>query len=312
VAGGSRIVRAGAAIHAGFTPRGTTRSRPCREIRPSPTRAQSGTDRSLTMPTPIELLLDPVSIAVFAIYGALMLWEAMAPARTLPVVKGWRLMGLGAFAVYFFLSSYLPLLWSDRHAEVQLLDLAGLGTWGGALAGLLVYEAGVWAWHRLMHGSDLLWRVFHQMHHSAERLDAVGAFWFSPADMIGWTVLSSLCLTLIVGITPEAATLVLLATTLMSVFQHGNFRTPRWLGYLLQRPESHSLHHERGVHAGNYSDLPLFDMLFGTFRNPAGFAEHSGFHPGASYRVGSMLLFRDVSADPATRRALPQAAGTRP
>ena len=27
------------------------------------------------MPTPIELLLDPVSLTVFAIYGALIIWE---------------------------------------------------------------------------------------------------------------------------------------------------------------------------------------------------------------------------------------------
>ena len=78
-------------------------------------------------------------------------------------------------------SSYLPLLWSEQLARFQLLDLTALGTWGGAVVGLLVYEAGVYFWHRTMHGSDRLWRVFHQMHHSAERLDTYGAFWFSPA-----------------------------------------------------------------------------------------------------------------------------------
>jgi hypothetical protein len=36
------------------------------------------------MPTPIELLLDSVSLTLFALYGALMLWEAVAPARSLP------------------------------------------------------------------------------------------------------------------------------------------------------------------------------------------------------------------------------------
>ena len=32
------------------------------------------------------------------------------------------------------------------------------------------------------------------LHHSAERLDTSGAFWFSPLDIVGWTALSSLCL----------------------------------------------------------------------------------------------------------------------
>ena len=247
------------------------------------------------MPTLVELILNPVSLTVFALYGGLIAWEAAFPARALPRVDGWTPKGLAFFAMYFMLSSYLPLLWAEELGVYRLVDLTGLGTWGGATAGLLVYEAGVYAWHRSMHGSDALWRAFHQLHHSAERIDTYGAFWFSPLDMAGWTVLSSLCLTLVVGITPEASTLVLYATTFLGIFQHANIRTPRWLGYLVQRPESHSHHHERGVHARNYSDLPVFDILFGTFHNPRGFAVENGFYPGASSRVPEMLLMRDVS-----------------
>ena len=160
---------------------------------------------------------------------------------------------------------------------------------------MLVYEAGVYGWHRSMHNSTVLWRGFHQMHHSAERLDTYGAFWFSPLDLVGWTALSSLCLTVIVGLSPQATTMVLYITTFLSVFQHANIRTPRWLGYIVQRPESHSVHHQRGLHAFNYSDLPLFDLMFGTFRNPPAFATEQGFWDGASTQVPQMLAFRDVS-----------------
>lgn len=146
-----------------------------------------------------------------------------------------------------------------------------------------------------MHSVDTLWRVFHQMHHSAERLDTYGAFYFSPMDMIGWTLLGSLCLTLIVGVTPQAATAILLITTFFSIFQHANIKSPRWLGYIVQRPESHAIHHGTGIHAYNYSDLPLIDMVFGTFRNPALSEVETGFYRGASDRVVDMLLFRDVS-----------------
>jgi sterol desaturase/sphingolipid hydroxylase (fatty acid hydroxylase superfamily) len=88
---------------------------------------------------------------------------------------------------------------------------------------------------------------------------------------------------------------VLLVTALLAVFQHTNIRTPQWLGYFVQRPESHSHHHERGVHARNYSDLPVFDLLFGTFHNPRDFAPQAGFYDGASARITDMLLARDVS-----------------
>ncbi len=247
------------------------------------------------MPTPVEVLLSPATWVIVGLYAALLLWETLAPARRLPVVPGWRLRGLASFAAFLVVSTYLPFLWMEHLARFQFFDLTGLGAWGGAAAGLLVYEAGVYFWHRSMHASDGLWLGFHQLHHSAERLDAYGAFWFSPLDMAGWTALSSLALTLVVGISPEAAAMVLYATTFLSIFQHANVRTPRWLGYLVQRPESHSYHHERGVHARNYSDLPVFDLVFGTFHNPRGFAAETGFYPGASSRFGDMLLMRDVS-----------------
>lgn len=247
------------------------------------------------MPNPLELLLDPISLTVFALYGLLIAAEALFPARSLPRSPLWQVRGLGAFIVFFYLSSYLPLWWGATLAQWQLLDLTSLGKWGGTLVGVLLYEGGVYFWHRRMHRSHFLWRFFHQMHHSAERVDSFGAFWFSPLDMLGWTALSSFCLTLVIGITPEAAVLVLYITTFMGIFQHSNIRTPRWLGYIIQRPESHSYHHGRGIHAYNYSDLPLFDILFGTFKNPPDFAEANGFYDGASLRLKDILLGRDVT-----------------
>jgi sterol desaturase/sphingolipid hydroxylase (fatty acid hydroxylase superfamily) len=250
------------------------------------------------LPDPLTLLLDPLSLVVFAGYGALLAWEALAPARPLPVVRNWYALACVSFGVYFLLSSYLPLLWSDALAGLQLLDLTNLGTWGGAAVGLIVYEFAGYGYHRAIHGSDTLFRKVHQMHHSAERLDAASAFWFSPLDMVGWTAVFSLALTF-VGLSPGATTVVLLATTFMAIFQHTNVRTPRWLGYIVQRPESHSCHHERGVHARNYADLPVIDLLFGTFHNPAVFAPATGFSDGGSRRVLDLLLGRDVTTAPA-------------
>lgn len=252
--------------------------------------------------TIIDLFTDPVSITVFIIYGALMLWEALAPARQLPPIKGWWLKGIVAFLVYFVMSSLLPFLWADLLEGRQLIDLSGLGIAAGSVVGLLSYELGVYWWHRTMHASDLLWRTFHQMHHSAERLDAFSAFRFSPLDIIGWTVLFSLSCSFIAGLDPQAVVYVVYITTFLAVFQHSNIRTPQWLGYIVQRPENHSIHHARGVHTGNFADLPLFDMLFGTFRNPRDFAPETGLGLGASERLGDMLLFRDVERHRASDR----------
>jgi sterol desaturase/sphingolipid hydroxylase (fatty acid hydroxylase superfamily) len=139
------------------------------------------------MPTPFDILVDPITLAVIALYAALILWEAVAPARPLAAVRRWPLKGLAAFLAYLMISTYLPLLWTDTLAEYQLLDAAALGTWGGAAVGFLLLEAAIYLWHRTMHRSKLLWRVFHQAHHSVERLDTWSAFWFSPFDVAGLT-----------------------------------------------------------------------------------------------------------------------------
>lgn len=247
------------------------------------------------MPTPLEILLDPISLIVLALYAGLMIWEALFPARQLPPIKYWKLKGLVFFVCFFYLSSYLPLLWNGYLSQYQLFDLTGLGTLGGALVGILIYQLGVYIWHWSMHKSNLLWRVFHQMHHSTERLDTYSAFVFSPLDMIGYTILGSLTLVLAAGFSPQASTVILLSNTFFSMFQHSNIRTPVWVGYFVQRPEAHALHHAKGIHAYNYSDISVYDMLFGTWKNPKDFEFENGFYYGASSRIMDMLLFRDVA-----------------
>jgi sterol desaturase/sphingolipid hydroxylase (fatty acid hydroxylase superfamily) len=98
-----------------------------------------------------------------------------------------------------------------------------------------------------------------------------------------------------VGVTPEAAVLTNVVITFLAMFTHANIRTPRWLGYFISRPEMHAVHHERGAHSGNYCDLPIIDMAFGTYKNPETFEGVGGFYDGASTRVADMLLGRDVS-----------------
>lgn len=247
------------------------------------------------MPSPIEILLDPISLIVLAMYGALMLWEFLFPARPLPRVKNWKIKGMVSFVIFFYLSSYMPMFTDPYLAKYTLFDLSHWGPIPGAIVGMLLYEVGLYIWHRSMHGSNFLWRTFHQMHHSAERMDTYGAFWFSPLDMAGFTFLGSICFALLIGLDPESITLILLTTTFFSIFQHANIKTPRWLGYIVQRPESHTYHHAKGIHKHNYSDLAFIDLIFGTFYNPESYEHETGFYEGGSSNVGDMLLFKDIN-----------------
>ena len=65
------------------------------------------------MPTPLEILLDPISLCILAMYLLLILWEAFFPARKLPNIPYWRIKGIVSFFFFFYLSTYLPLLYAE-------------------------------------------------------------------------------------------------------------------------------------------------------------------------------------------------------
>jgi len=247
------------------------------------------------LPNPIEVLLDPISLIVLGFYASLMVWEGLFPARQLPVIKFWKVRGLSFFTIFFFVASYLPMLTDPFLVRFQLFDLSHLGVLPASIIGIVLYELGLYIYHRVMHSSDVLWRSFHQMHHSAERMDTFGALFHSPLDMIGFTLTGSISLALIIGLSPQSITVVLLFVNFTAFFQHANIKTPRWIGYIIQRPESHSIHHGKGIHQYNYADLPLIDMIFGTFKNPKSYQEETGFYNGASARILDMLTFKDVT-----------------
>jgi sterol desaturase/sphingolipid hydroxylase (fatty acid hydroxylase superfamily) len=233
-----------------------------------------------------------IALSMFAVLAVL---DHFGRGHRLASVPYWPLLGIASTLCYFAILTYAPFLWDGWLGQHRLFPADRLPLWQQVVAGFFVFEFGVYLWHRTMHSMDWLWRLTHQMHHSAERVDIWGAFWFHPLDSLGWALLGSLALVLVVGVSAEAALIVSVLGTFPAMFQHVNLRTPRWLGYIIQRPESHSIHHQRGVHAFNYGDIPLFDMLFGTFRNPEKWEESAGFHPGSTTEIGSMLLFRKIS-----------------
>ena len=185
-----------------------------------------------------------ILIAIILFFMTFTAYDTLRPARRYPKVRGWLTRGVLSFVVYMGVSTAMPFLWDAWLGAHRLVDATRLGTWGGAAVGFLTVQVFMYGWHRLLHENGFLWRWLHQMHHSAERIDVAGAFYFSPLDMVGWTFLGSLALVWAVGVTPEAAVLVSIALTFMGVFSHANIRTPRWLGYLIARPEMHAVHHE--------------------------------------------------------------------
>lgn len=237
-------------------------------------------------------LIDLLLYASLAVYPLFVLAERLWPAREQPQLRGWAPTGIGFFVAFFAIAILLPLALPASWFEASLLPGAELGIAGGTVVGYLATTFAGYLWHRAAHRVPLLWRVFHQMHHAPRRLDAIGAFVFHPTEAALYTLLGAAVNVIVLGLDPVAASIVGFLGTFNAVFQHANLRTPRWLGSLIQRPEAHSLHH--AVHGWNYSDFPLWDMLFGTYRPGRGFQPRVGFDARQSRRWAAMAAMRDV------------------
>ncbi|MCH2219412.1 sterol desaturase family protein [Novosphingobium sp. EMRT-2] len=214
--------------------------------------------------------------------------------RCFPTVRRWRLLGISALVVTLAVNvlvapAVLGLL--PLHSP---LDLRELELWAAVPTVILTTFFTYWT-HRIQHRYDVLWRLGHQLHHSVQRIDIASAMMFHPIDVAVQAAATTLAAWLL-GVSVEAAALAGAIGFAIALFQHWNVGTPRWIGLLVQRPEAHCLHHEREVHARNYGDLPVWDMLFGTYANPAQVDVPVGFAGYRSKRIGSMILCFDVHA----------------
>lgn len=225
----------------------------------------------------------------------LLLFEARRPARSFGKIRRWPWIGAAFFALALAIGSVVPLLLPSAYLKAHsLVDLSEWGLWGVPVGVLTTTFFSYWL-HRAVHRFGWLWRAVHQLHHSPVRVDLAGAFYAHPLEVIIKVALAALVGAYLLGLSASASAGVGLATAALSMFQHWNIHTPRTLGYFVQRPESHCLHHERDVHSRNFGDLPVWDMLFGTFHNPEKFQGEVGFEGERSARLADMLLMKDVN-----------------
>ena len=239
---------------------------------------------------------DLIGPLVPVTYFIFLITERLWPARRFPPRKGWQWVGVVFLVVIGSVSTVVPLVvpaqWQSAY---RLIDGSRLGVLGGTIVGFVVLELAIYAWHRSAHRVGFLWRGFHQLHHSPNRVDIPGSVVFHPLEMLVQVALQLTVTVWVLGLDPLAAALVGYLIAANGMFQHWNVRTPQWLGYLIQRPEAHCVHHRLGLHSYNFADLPVIDMLFGTFRNPREFRGECGFEAGADRRIGAMLAFADVN-----------------
>lgn len=244
------------------------------------------------MTAPVYFAL-PTLLTVFSAALFLVL-ERLAPGRELPNSKGWyaraALINLCQVGITFGTNA----LWVDLFSGASLFQLAALKM--PVVEGFVGWFVGTFFfywWHRVRH-LDGFWHVFHQVHHSPSRIEALTSFYKHPLEILADSALAAAVLYLLLGASLEGALWFNFFAATGEFLYHANLKTPAWLRYIIQTPELHSIHHQIDVHKYNFADLPIWDRMFGTYKDTKAFARRCGFPGEAERKLARMLAFRDV------------------
>ncbi|ODC03988.1 hypothetical protein BFW38_11015 [Terasakiispira papahanaumokuakeensis] len=157
----------------------------------------------------------------------------------------------------------------------------------------LIYSFGNYWMHRIKHQSQWLWHYVHTFHHMPQHMDTRVSLFRHPSEMLFNSIYLITLGQLIFNVSLEAAALALVIEGSLEAFHHSNIRLPRILrplGYIIQTPEMHLVHHQRGWHRSNYSPF-LWDTVFGTVSFPSNDEMPVGFRQ--SRRIGPFFLFKN-------------------
>jgi len=239
------------------------------------------------MLSPLNSILITVGVA-----GVLMLLERVNPLHPYSQDKLWvlRLIVLGGMGVTLttITGAYiLPLLGNVSLSGILSRFFSTKPAWLNGLFGYFCISFFVYWWHRLRHHSNFMWKVFHQIHHSTHRLQALTALYAHPSDFLANTFIINAVAYCLLGFDVNSAAWAALWVAIFEFWEHTNIPTPHWLGYIIVRPEMHRIHHERYRHTNNYG-IPLWDLLFGTYENSSRKVD-CGFESEAEKQLSKML-----------------------
>ena len=235
---------------------------------------------------------------IFSVFAFCFALERIIPGWNLPKVRTWPLRVLAINGVQLIVVVVAGISWERWLSSWSLLHIFNhvYPVFGGLIAYFIATFIFYW-WHRWRHESDFLWIGFHQIHHSPQRIEVITSFYKHPVEMIVNSIIGSLLIYTFLGLSLEAGMFYTMLTALGEFFYHTSVKTPRWIGYFFQRPEMHRIHHQYQSHKNNYGDITWWDMLFGTYENPAEWDDHCGFDDYKEQQLIPMLLYTDVHRD---------------
>lgn len=232
--------------------------------------------------------LSVIQLLVFLVFFGL---ENMFPLRRFPKVQYWNWLwfGLGFFVMFWM--NIMFYFW----VYLEFDGLFPIGEWQPVAQGFffyIFYSFGNYWFHRWKHSNYVLWKVLHYLHHSPTHMETRVAFFRHPLETLANTLFLLLVGKLVFGASVEAIAVALIIEGSLETFHHANIRFPnklKWLGYIVQIPVMHLLHHEQGLHRYNYSPF-LWDFVFGTAKIPDTWNKRLGF--ANSHELMKLLLFK--------------------
>ena len=226
-----------------------------------------------------------------------LVWERVVPGREMPNSKGWYARVLFVNALQIGITFGTNKLWFNWLSGSSLFHISN---WNSPVlqgfVGWLISTFFFYWWHRIRHANGF-WVVFHQVHHSPQRIEALTTFYKHPIEILSDALIIALLMYPVLGASLEGAFWLNFFAATASYFYHSNIRSPRWVKYFIQTPELHSIHHQLNVHKYNFADLPLWDKLFGTYKDTDDFVEHCGFPRNNERKLWKMMVFKDVYND---------------
>lgn len=232
---------------------------------------------------------------ILAVFAFCFLLERLIPGWRLPSVKTWPVRVLAVNLVQLGVVTVAGFTWERWLSSSSLFHLSHLlGPLPGGIFAYFIATFVFYWWHRWRHRVDFLWLGFHQIHHSPQRIEVITSFYKHPGEMVVNSVLGSLLVYALLGLSPAAGAVYTVCTALGEFFYHTNVKTPRWVGFFFQRPEMHRIHHRYNRHRNNYGDIVWWDILFGTYENPPEFKDTCGFDDEKEQQLFRMLAYGDV------------------
>src|SRR5690606_21212017 len=145
-------------------------------------------------------------ITIFLMAAVFMLAERVQPGRALPNVRGWYVRVIFLNACQLGVVILAAFTWNTWFHGWSLFQTEG--SIPAVAEGFIAWFIGTFVfywWHRLRHACNFCWRVFHQIHHSASRIETLTSFYIHPLEIAINSIITAVILYAIMGASLEAA-----------------------------------------------------------------------------------------------------------